>query len=165
MIILGVDQSLTNTAYILMEQLPTGKYKILEYGVIQTKPDGSMAKIASTLKRVRTIRAKLRPLAARADHVWLESLSFSSTGNATRDLAMLFFAIQDDFKAQWVAPTTLKKLATGKGNTKGKQAMFDALPPAAQRVFGSIPKSKGRFDLADAFWACKHGFAIHNFNK
>lgn len=165
MIVLGIDQSLTNTAYVLMEQYPTGKYKVLEYGTIQTKLDGSIAKIASSIQRVRTIRGKLRALAKQADEVWLESLSFSSTGNATRDLAMLFFALADEFNAHWVAPTTLKKLATGKGNTKGKEAMFLALPPAAQRVFGSIAKSKGRYDLADAFWICKYAFSLKGINK
>lgn len=158
MIILGIDQSITATAYILMERYPSGKYKILEHGVIQTKIDRSVSKLASTIQRVRTIRGKLNLLAERADQVWLESLSFSSTGNSTRDLAMLFFAIADKYNAKWVAPTTLKKLATGKGNTKGKQAMFDALPPAAQRVFGAIPKTRGRFDLADAFFVCKYAF-------
>ena len=143
-----------------MEQNSAGKYKILEYGTIITKLDKSVSKLASTIQRVRTIRGKLHLLAERADEVWLESLSFSSTGNATRDLAMLFFAIADKHNAKWVAPTTLKKLATGKGNTKGKQAMFDALPPAAQRVFGTFPKTKGRYDLADAFWVCKHAFAM-----
>ncbi len=161
MIVLGIDQSLTCTAYILMEKFPTGKYKILEYGTICTKLDGSVSKIASTIKRVRLIRGQLFAMAQRADAVWLESLSFNSIGNATRDLAMLFFAIADGFNAKWVAPTTLKKLATGKGNTKGKQAMFDALPPAAQRVFGTYPKTKGRFDLADAFWVCKYAFSLH----
>lgn len=160
MIILGIDQSLTCTAYILMEKFPTGKYRILDYGTICTKLDGSVSKMASTINRVRLIRGQLFPLAARADQVWLESLSFQSTGNATRDLAMLFFAIADGFNAKWVAPQTLKKLATGNGHTKGKQAMFDALPPAVQRVFGTFPKSKGRFDLADAFWVCKHAFAL-----
>jgi len=55
-----------------------------------------------------------------------------------------------------VPPTTLKKFATGNGNAK-KEAMFDALPSETKQVFEEKTlKSKGRFDVTDAYWLSKY---------
>lgn len=157
--VLAIDQSLTCTAYVLKEKLPNSKYRIHEYGLIKTTLNRSVNRINSTLLRIRSIVSQLRPYADRADEVWIESISYSSNGNATRDLAMLFYALHSAFNAKWVAPTTIKKFATGKGNTKGKEALFNALPVAAQRVFDAYPKTGGKYDLTDAFWIAKYALA------
>lgn len=107
-------------------------------------------------------------------HVCLEGLGFGSTGDAARSLAGLQFmlidgfydAFADDYMIKFAdptlrvaTPTTVKKFATGKGNAS-KEEIFDALPDRIKEEFSKIPKSKGRYDLADAYWLSRYGYEM-----
>ena len=97
------------------------------------------------------------------DIVALEGLAFSSKGNATRDLAGLQFTIVTLLKfvekldVEIVAPNTVKKFATGKGNCK-KTLMMDFLPPDVKLFFTdtlNLKKTTGLGDLTDAYFIGK----------
>lgn len=107
-------------------------------------------------------------------HVCMEGLGFGSTGDAARSLAGLQFllidgfktAINDEFTVKFVdsfvdiaTPTTVKKFATGSGKAT-KDEMFDALPKTVKDKFLKIPKTKGRYDLTDAYWLSQYGFVL-----
>jgi len=93
------------------------------------------------------------------DIVALESLSFSSFGNATRDLAGLQFSIVthlrhiQGYDVRIVPIGTIKKLATGKGNAK-KVQLLECLPNDVRKTFDDygVKKSTGLLDLTDAYW-------------
>lgn len=92
----------------------------------------------------------------------MEGLSFGSMTNATRDLAKLQGIIEKEvfdrvgLVCEIVAPTSLKKFATGSGRAK-KEEMFEALPEEISILFSEVPKTKGRFDLTDAYFLARFG--------
>lgn len=95
------------------------------------------------------------------DKIALEGLSFGSTGNVTRDLGGLLFTIivylrRDGNDAIVIAPPTVKKVATGKGNVK-KEQVIEALPTEIRGEFDAmgVKKTTGLSDLADAYWVAR----------
>jgi len=81
-------------------------------------------------------------------------------GNATRDLSGLLFSIINvishlhTFKNfRIIAPTQVKKTATGSGKAKKKE-MIAALPPDILKLFKdkNYKQTTGLTDLADAYW-------------
>lgn len=108
-------------------------------------------------------------------YVYIEGLAFgNSIGNASRDLAglqytIISYLINDDFlpeNIRTVAPTSLKKFATKNGKAD-KKMMFDAIPDKQlqQNIADKYKISKGRYDIADAFWLFAYGRTelIHDF--
>lgn len=91
--------------------------------------------------------------------VAVEGLAFNKFGNATRDLAGLQFVIVtqlrylNNFPVVVVSPNSVKKIATGKGNSN-KQQMVDILPDSVKKKFDALKvrKSTGLYDLTDAYW-------------
>ena len=166
--VLGIDQSLTSTGWCYTEN-----GKMLGYGLINTPKELNkfkrMAMVADKLYEV------LKELPRRPDRVIIEGLAFgNSIGNTSRDLAGLQAVIACEFQLEVgdfiyeidkdlfvPAPTTIKKLATGKGNSK-KDVLFDCLPDDVKAIFGNIPKTKGRFDLTDAYWLSQYGYLKDN---
>lgn len=156
--ILAIDQSITCTAYCYFES-----GKLLSFGCIKTKiTDGSLHdrcyKISKKLKRLK----KDKELDNKVIVCVREGLAFGNTpGNATRDLATLVGYIQSDLGEMLeVAPTSVKKFATGKGRWAGdnKQPMIDALPAQIREDFTSAgyKKTTGLSDLADAYFIGKY---------
>lgn len=94
-------------------------------------------------------------------HVSIEALPMKmASGASFKDLAALQGIIICDIlrsgyiepeKIFLINPATLKKYASGKGNAN-KQDMFDSLPEEYKTAFGSVPKSRGRYDLTDAYF-------------
>lgn len=104
--------------------------------------------------------------------ICIENIGFGSTGDATRGLAGLQFLIIDEFirdNEDWgnpnreqpsvdlAPPTTIKKFATGNGRAD-KEDLFNALPDEVKEIFGQIPKTKGRYDLTDAYFISLYGY-------
>ncbi|GJF06710.1 hypothetical protein [Pseudonocardia sp. D17] len=113
--VLGIDTSLTSTgmAWIGPDGVP-------QPHTSATKSDGK-AGTSRKLARLRHQVGAVMEVAARADLVLIEGLSFGSRGSATRDLAGLWWLIVDELSAldvpvAVVVPAVLKKWATGKGN-------------------------------------------------
>lgn len=154
---LGIDQSLSCTALVMTD---LRNYQLVDIKTIETKP----AQFESIFQRVLFIADEVMKFyhenmyAETFYDIVIEGLSFGSNTNATRDLAALqaaimFRLIDVDMEkyTRIIAPTSLKKFSTGKGNAK-KIDMFEFLPPDIKSNFQQFPKTRGRFDLMDAFF-------------
>lgn len=144
--IFGIDQSYTSTAVVAND----GSKFITN--IIRTTPDTDIyARAQSITDAVILLANEYKP-----SRINIEGLAFASRGNATRDLAGLQMMIvcglrQAGFNPIIVAPNTLKKFATGKGNSD-KDAMHTALPDDIKHQFKDIKKTKGLSDVVDAYW-------------
>jgi len=152
-IVMGIDQSLTSTGIAIK------LFNRVYFEVVSTKADkeDNLQKI----KRSREIADRIVDLCTMHDvtRVQIEGLGFNAKGNATRDLSGLQFIIIsslldagfDTDSIELIAPTSLKKFATGNGKAS-KDDMFNALPDYERGEIGCYAKSKGRFDLTDAYF-------------
>lgn len=178
--VLTIDQSMASCAYIVLHDgepmfkevlHTTGSDKAKEWQVHFSNPVEQMDYITSNIVGV----AK----GFNVDHIVLESLSFGSAGNATRDLAGLFFCIQlsllrEGFRIDQihtVAPTSVKAWARNHlpgerqevmnpAGTKmikvkmGKDEMMEVcniLEPGLLDGYTKSGKKGGATDLADAY--------------
>ena len=156
--VIGIDQSFASTGYVIRED-----YDIIKYGIITSNKNDNM------YDRAFSVATELAKLCEKyeVDEVVLEGIPFMSKSNVTRDLAGLQYVIvtslwryELDDTLRIIPPTALKKYATGVGKhpkVKGKnqkEPMFDALPDEAKAMIGRVPKSKGRYDVTDAYWLC-----------
>ena len=159
MVRLGLDQSLRCSGVSIVETL--GQHQLVLYsGTIHTEK--TLAdNYEDVFKRSMDITDAVSELVDRydVDEVYLEGLSFGSSGNATRDLAILLGMLvrslkENNVKVVVITPPALKKFATGTG-IADKEMMLAAVgakDPAKMEEFLKIPKTKGRYDLAGAYW-------------
>lgn len=159
MLTMGIDQSFTSTGVVLLDP----DYQIVHDETICTaKDDPHDVRIKQIYDRLGELHWAFEPT-----HLLIEGLAFVAKGNATRELAGLFYCIQDRLKythgatsIQVVPPTTLKKFATGKGNA-GKPAVRESLPEDVNQYLSlKYPKSKGLSDIVDAYWLARWGQEI-----
>lgn len=121
--ILGVDQSLSKCAFILLEDGEVTFKAISKTGASKVKTKRKDTTYYDTLQEqihhvcLDVIRHVERH---NPDCIVFEALSFASVGNATRDLASLYGAIREtliqhglDISVIEVAPTSLKTFARG----------------------------------------------------
>lgn len=149
-VFLGIDQSYTSTGWVVVDV--AGRIK--GDGVIVTTNERTI------FERSRDVATQIGEVIARFQPttVAIEGLSFGSFGNTARDLAGLQFTIINlnaNTPFQVVAPTAVKKFATGSGKAS-KQEMLEATPTHVLRHFRSRYKNTtGLFDVVDAYWiAC-----------
>lgn len=123
MIVAGVDPSITGTGIAVIgaqRQCPPMTCRV------RTKPsDGTK------LERMRHVVAETHSLVADADLVVIEGLSLASHGDATRDLAGLWWMLADAItrperlrpapRLAVVAPSTLKLWVTGSGRAEKRE--------------------------------------------
>ena len=156
MLVLGIDQSYTSTGYCYLD---TKDDIILDCGIISTKPDKDIYyrahRISQELKRSCQL---MEP-----HLIGIEGLAYCATGNATRDLGGLHFAIvlqlryniRYEDRLTVVAPNTLKKFATGHGHAD-KPKMFEHVPEHhKERILEGKFTKKQREDIVDSFWLAK----------
>ena len=150
-VVMGIDQSLTSTGICIIDA-----DTVVHTEVFRTEK-GKEDFIEDVMVRVTAISARIVKLVTfyKVETVIIESPSLCSVGNATRSLAMLFAIIQADLRKLGVLPVSvppksLKKVATGSGNAN-KEAMLSAVPSHIMARFMYVPKTKGRYDLADAY--------------
>jgi Holliday junction resolvasome RuvABC endonuclease subunit len=148
---MGFDQSYTNSGYCIVDETGT----VLDFGTFKS------AKAMDVYERA--IQVSNFIVAKVAEHkvnkVHLEGLAFGMRGDATRDLAGLLFTIvialrtRTPVKPEIIAPTSLKKFATGTGKSD-KAAMIAAVPPAVLETFtdANYKKTTGLADIVDAYW-------------
>lgn len=155
--VLGIDQSYRSCGIVILED---GKMIFCERYVTDPEKD--------VYDRAHQLATHIQLLALKhlPDKIALEGLSFGSTGNVTRDLGGLLFTIivylrRDGRNAMVIAPPTVKKVATGKGNVK-KEEVIEALPTEVRNEFDAIgvKKTTGLSDLADAYWVAKAAEAM-----
>jgi len=160
---IGIDQSFTSTAVVIMDAKDD---RYLDSCIISTKKvkDDRLDKIY----RARYISDQLisfinqisKEYDATIQRVNIEGIGFGARGNVTRDLAGLQYMMIDaiinrlDTNPGVIAPTSLKKFATGKGNAD-KASVMDATPEYLKLVFLRTYKKASLNDFCDAYWLCK----------
>lgn len=155
MIVLGMDQSFTCSGIVISDERV-----VIDHHRIFTDKESTLT------QRIKMIWSELEEyiIKYKPDVFSIESLSYGSVGNATRNLAGLFhvilFKLEECYphiKIITIPPPTLKKYATGSGKAK-KDEVFESMPPEVQSQFIDYPKSKGRYDLSDSYWLSIYGF-------
>lgn len=151
--VMGIDQSYRSSGIVILED-----DEIIHCEKYATVTEDDVYNRAHQLAtHISLMYSKYQP-----DRVAFEGLSFGSTGNVTRDLggllftAILFLRHKHGADPQVIPPPTVKKIATGKGNSK-KEAVIDALPSKVRAEFDAlgVKKTTGLADLADAYWIAK----------
>ncbi len=138
--ILALDLSLTATGYCLDG----------ESGVIRVKSKG--------MQRLWDIRHRIVPMADNADVLVLEGYSFGSQGRSVYQIGELggvirFAAFVTGTTTVEVAPSTLKKFATGRGNSPK-----DAMIAAAIRRFGFEGSDNNEADAFLLWCMARHAY-------
>lgn len=155
MLCMGIDQSFTSSGVVVKDT-----DSVLYHTVIRSdKEQDTITRAEFIADRIKMICENLQP-----DKIVIEGVAFMATGNVTRDLGGLQFIIIsrlrkaiESHRIHIVAPTSLKKLATGTGRAT-KSDMYDALPKATKdEITVFYKKTKGRFDVVDAYWLATYG--------
>jgi len=150
--ILSIDQSYTSCGIVVFDDT-----EIIHVDRFVTKgKDKDMFQRAVIIaEEIVKVAKEFSP-----DLVALEGLAFGMRGSATRDLAGLQFIIVawlreiNNFDVDIIAPLTVKKFATGNGRSK-KEELYECLPQKTKDFLveeKGYKKSKGLFDLVDAYW-------------
>jgi crossover junction endodeoxyribonuclease RuvC len=151
--ILGIDQSYTSSGVVLLEK-----------GELKEAHKFSANKETNRFAQAYEIALHLAEFVDehKPDIIAIEGLAFGMRGNVTRDLGGLQFVIISHLQevkkrdVEIVAPTSVKKFATGSGRAK-KEEMIDSLPETVYNYFTELglKKSTGLADMADAYWIAK----------
>lgn len=160
--ILAIDQSFTSSGIVILQE-----GEILHCEKFMTdKSKDIFERTWDVVQRVVKLTKDYNP-----DVIAMEGLAFGSKGNATRDLAGLQFSIVTHMRfvkgaeIKIVAPGTIKKLATGKGNSP-KALLIEHLPTDVRQIFDDlgVKKTTGLADLTDAYWIARtvESIAINN---
>ena len=159
--VMGIDQSLTSTAYVVVNE----DKEVLSSGVIRTTKEDSLPNrciaISNSLQEATLMHW------AEDDEfmVSIEGLSYGSIGSATRNLAVLMGHIQSEMfmgDDNWLETpaTSLKKFATGNGRAE-KVDMLEAVPEDFRDYikanYKKTGKQSGLTDLPDAYWLAIRG--------
>jgi Holliday junction resolvasome RuvABC endonuclease subunit len=151
--ILALDQSFTSTGFSIFDK----DKSLISFGLL--KNDKSIEDI---FEKALTIALKVCKLIEENEitQVNMEGLAFGMTGNSTRDLAGLQFAIITMVKHSYplitvkiIAPKSVKKFATGSGKAS-KQEMIDSLPEDIKKQFTdkNYKKTTGLADITDSYY-------------
>lgn len=143
---IGIDQSFTSTA---MYVLDGDKNPMITMS--SNKSDDIYKRAQHIADTVVQFATEYAPCEIR-----IEGLAYGSSGSATRDLAGLQMLIICELRKAGFAPTivppnTLKKFATNNGRAS-KEDMLTHMPAADKARLDGYKKSKGLYDLADAYW-------------
>lgn len=146
MTVIGIDQSFTCTAMYVVD----GDCNPM-ITIPSDKSDDVYTRAQHIADNVVQFVKEYKP-----EEIRIEGLAFGSTGSATRDLAGLQMLIICELRKAGYIPTiippnTLKKFATTKGRAS-KVEMHDALPPAIKARVAHYKKTKGLYDIVDAYW-------------
>ena len=154
---LGIDQSLTKTAIVLVDD----DLKVISYAIASSdKNDNKFVRSKEIAEQIVNVCHR-EAGGYYPDAIGIEGLPFGNMmGNVTRDLAGLQAIIISelidegftvDMDLHILSPTTIKKRATGSGKAK-KEEVIESVPEPFASIVKSTPKTKGRDDLADAYW-------------
>ncbi len=143
---IGIDQSFTCTAMYVVDGIDNP---------IITIPSDKTQDIYTRAQHIADNVVQFT-VQYKPSQIRIEGLAFGSTGSATRDLAGLqMLIICELIKAGYtptiIPPNTLKKFATTKGRAS-KQEMHDALPQVIKDRIAHYKKTKGLYDVVDAYW-------------
>ena len=148
--IIAIDQSYTLSGIVVMDDISV----IHAEKYTTDKAKDKFARAWELTNHIKTLVEEYNP-----DIIAMEGLAFGMRGDATRDLAGLQFVVvsrlrfEDNYDVEIYAPTTIKKVATGKGNAK-KDMLIECLPNNIREIFDElgVKKTTGLRDLTDAYW-------------
>jgi Holliday junction resolvasome RuvABC endonuclease subunit len=147
--VIAIDQSYTSSGIIVFND--EKMHYVERY--VSDKTKDIFDRAWEITEHIRAIALNCKP-----DVVALEGLAFNAKGNRTRDLAGLQFLIvamlrSDGYNVIVYAPGTVKKVATGKGNSP-KTMLLEVLPKDVRKKFDdmNLKKTTGLLDLTDAYW-------------
>lgn len=168
--VLAIDQSLTCTGVCIMEGALDGSLSLIHTESIQRCKTSKECSYMDTVLRSQSIAQRLWDLFHdyKCDHVMFEGLSFGSRGDATRNLAMLIGIILAKLNTQFtsIAPTSLKKFATGNGRAD-KKIMLEAIRTKDVNLHSKLDImtiKAGKYDIADAYWLARYYLEKLNAN-
>ena len=150
--VLGFDQSYTSSGFVVT--LEDGS--VVEFGTFKTDKTLDVYDRARQVAEFVVNKVTFHSIT----HINIEGLAFGIRGDATRDLAGLLFVVLTslrnarlDTKCTIVAPTSLKKFATGSGKSD-KAAMIAAVPEWFLTAIkdAGYKKTTGMADIVDAYW-------------
>lgn len=149
----GIDQSFRNTAITLVAYNRRDKTaSLVDYRSIQTSPkDEPIVRMIAITQEIYDFISEHK-----VKKIFMEGLAYGNIpGNSNRDLAGLYYLIlcmfyMEDYNYEIIAPTSVKKKATGNGKAT-KEEMFLALPAQARNTIKNLSIANGRFDVADAY--------------
>jgi len=151
--ILSLDISLRCTGYCVFDDLGT----LIAFGTIKTDNK------SSTYKRVSVIVTKVTSLVHKylITRCIIEAPAFGARGSMSYYIFGLHFYLAIvleslQLKPTQIAPTSLKKYATGNGKAK-KPEMVDSLPENVRKLFvnSNLKKTTGLYDVTDAYFLGK----------
>ena len=153
--LLSIDQSLTCSGIMVWDNK-----NVVHFACIKTKND------IEVIYRIRYILDEIRSIVEKYSitKVVVESLPYGAVSRSVRPLAALYYLIHHtciDLGIEFTESnvTSVKKLATGKGNAK-KETMILALQEQERGLFNDIlkagfKKTTGLADLADSYFIGK----------
>lgn len=147
--VVGLDLSLASTgmAEVSYPAL-SGDATVSGSGCVKTKPG------QPTEQRLSSIVDQTVAFTEGADLVVIENGALQSVGPGREELAALRYMVRVELWSTGVPfalvrPTTLKMYTTGRGNAS-KDEMVSAVDERHGTSYASMPKARGRYDLADA---------------
>lgn len=168
-IIMGIDQSFTNTGITILRQNSSTEQEIIHADAISTSIDIPAEERMFTI--INFLINTTEEFGVRS--VAIESPAYQVASNNGRLLSGLFFSILTHFIKEGVEylpvnPKTLKKFATGNGSAD-KHQMKEALKKDELEMLSFLskikPKSKKFEDIVDSFWLAKYGCLCGNGNS
>ena len=152
---MGIDQSYTNTGYCVIDE----RGDLIDFGTYKTSKDHDVYDRALSVANFVISKIDEHNL----DGFTIEGLALGMRGDATRDLAGLIFTIiiqtrlhKKNALLETVAPTSLKKFATGSGKAT-KDQMITSVPQHILDEFldAKYKKTTGLADVCDAYWLAR----------
>ena len=152
MLCMGVDQSFNNTGIVVTDAVGN----VVEFTTFKSSKAMDVYDRARQVAQFVIDKIKQH----RVVQMNIEGLAFGIRGDATRDLAGLLFTIITSMRNAGitipvviVAPTSLKKFATGSGKSD-KAAMIAVVPDLFMQAIKSAgyKKTTGMTDIVDAYF-------------
>jgi len=168
-IIMGIDQSFTNTGITILRQNSSTEQEIIHADAISTSIDIPAEERMFAI--INFLINTTKEFGVRS--VAIESPAYQVASNNGRLLSGLFFSILTHFIKEGIEylpvnPKTLKKFATGNGSAD-KHQMKEALKKDELEMLSFLskikPKSKKFEDIVDSFWLAKYGCLCGNGNS
>jgi hypothetical protein len=182
MIIAGIDYSMTSPAVCVFDGDEDFNFQKCRVFYYTTKPKYAVRQIDSWLgyqlssflatpptepiARYEYLSDWALPPLLSADYICIEDYAYGAKGqvfNIGENTGILKYRMwQQNKKYSTVAPTQVKKFATGKGNAN-KEAMHDAFATETGINLMGVYKAKGEkiinpvSDIVDAYYICKYG--------
>lgn len=146
-----IDQSFTQTAWIIWEN-----HQVKEFGVVSSDPSQTKyARAEFIATEILKVVKEYKP-----DKMIIEQIAYGGVGNAAKDLCGLLYTIIIACKrgshltyqdVVFVTATGAKKSHTGDGRAD-KKKMFEYTPDDIKtRFLSKHLKTKGVYDLCDAY--------------